>query len=102
MLVGNKCDESAALREVTELEGKAEASTWGVSFMETSAKNNINVTELFQVNSILHFAVVRWGSLFGMPTGKLRVKDKRKSKIKTKKATEWQEQQQQQQQQPER
>lgn len=53
MLVGNKCDESAALREVTELEGKAEASTWGVSFMETSAKNNINVTELFQVNLIL-------------------------------------------------
>lgn len=53
MLVGNKCDESAALREVTELEGKAEASTWGVSFMETSAKNNINVTELFQVNPIL-------------------------------------------------
>lgn len=50
MLVGNKCDESAALREVTELEGKAEAAAWGVSFMETSAKNNINVTELFQVS----------------------------------------------------
>lgn len=50
MLVGNKCDESAALREVSELEGKAEAAAWGVSFMETSAKNNINVTELFQVN----------------------------------------------------
>lgn len=50
MLAGNKCDESAALREVSELEGKAEAAAWGVSFMETSAKNNINVTELFQVN----------------------------------------------------
>lgn len=35
MLVGNKCDESAALREVTELEGKAEAASWGVSFMGT-------------------------------------------------------------------
>lgn len=52
MLVGNKCDESAALREVTELEGKAEAVAWGVSFMETSAKNNTNVTELFQVRHI--------------------------------------------------
>lgn len=51
MLVGNKCDESTTLREVTELEGKAEAASWGVSFMETSAKNNTNVTELFQVNS---------------------------------------------------
>lgn len=59
MLVGNKCDEGAALREVTELEGKAEASTWGVSFMETSAKNNINVTELFQVNPFYSFT--RWG-----------------------------------------
>lgn len=48
MLVGNKCDENS-LREVTEMEGKAEAATWGISFMETSAKNNINVTELFQV-----------------------------------------------------
>lgn len=35
MLVGNKCDESAALREVTELEGKSEAASWGVSFMGT-------------------------------------------------------------------
>lgn len=51
MLVANKCDESAALREVTELEGKAEAASWGVSFMETSAKNNTNVTELFQVQN---------------------------------------------------
>lgn len=49
MLVGNKCDESSTLREVTEIDGKAEAANWGISFMETSAKNNINVTELFQV-----------------------------------------------------
>lgn len=62
MLVGNKCDESAALREVTELEGKAEASTWGVSFMETSAKQDINVTELFQVNpfSLTHSLAYRF------------------------------------------
>ena len=50
MLVGNKCDESAELREMTASEGQAEAAAWGgVSFMETSAKTNHNVTELFQV-----------------------------------------------------
>lgn len=48
MLVGNKCDENS-LREVPDADGKAEAASWGVSFMETSAKNNTNVTELFQV-----------------------------------------------------
>ncbi|XP_050091919.1 GTP-binding protein Di-Ras2-like [Anopheles aquasalis] len=48
MLVGNKCDESEDLREVTNIEGQTEAATWGVSFMETSAKENHNVTELFQ------------------------------------------------------
>lgn len=54
MLVGNKCDESPTLREVAELDGRAEATAWGVSFMETSAKNNTNVTELFQVNNPRH------------------------------------------------
>lgn len=58
MLVGNKCDEQS-LREVSEAEGKAESVSWGVSYMETSAKNNVNVTELFQVNNKLdemHYA----------------------------------------------
>lgn len=49
MLVGNKCDESAELREVSSSEGAAEAKSWGVSFMETSAKTNHNVKQLFQV-----------------------------------------------------
>lgn len=53
MLVGNKCDESAELREISTVEGQAEASTWGVSFMETSAKTNHNVTELFQVRTYI-------------------------------------------------
>ncbi|XP_026473965.1 GTP-binding protein Di-Ras2 [Ctenocephalides felis] len=48
MLVGNKCDESAELREVSSSEGAAEAKSWGVSFMETSAKTNHNVKQLFQ------------------------------------------------------
>ncbi|CAH0555893.1 unnamed protein product [Brassicogethes aeneus] len=48
MLTGNKCDESAELREVTTSEGQAQATEWGVSFMETSAKTNHNVKQLFQ------------------------------------------------------
>ncbi|KAK4875018.1 hypothetical protein RN001_011440 [Aquatica leii] len=48
MLVGNKCDESAELREVSTSEGQSEAGAWGVNFMETSAKTNHNVKQLFQ------------------------------------------------------
>lgn len=48
MLVGNKCDESAELREVSVSEGQGQAATWGISFMETSAKTNHNVKQLFQ------------------------------------------------------
>ncbi|CAH1114995.1 unnamed protein product [Psylliodes chrysocephalus] len=48
MLTGNKCDESAELREVSTSEGQAQAAEWGVSFMETSAKTNHNVKQLFQ------------------------------------------------------
>lgn len=49
MLAGNKCDESPEIREVSASEGQGQAQAWGVSFMETSAKTNHNVTELFQV-----------------------------------------------------
>ncbi|KAG5898142.1 hypothetical protein JTB14_033999 [Gonioctena quinquepunctata] len=48
MLTGNKCDESAELREVSTSEGQAQAAEWGVSSMETSAKTNHNVKQLFQ------------------------------------------------------
>jgi DIRAS family, GTP-binding Ras-like 2 len=48
MLVGNKCDESASLREVTTSEGSALSKTWKCGFMETSAKTDHNVKELFQ------------------------------------------------------
>ncbi|XP_061593266.1 GTP-binding protein Di-Ras1-like [Cololabis saira] len=47
MLAGNKSDETAQ-REVQAREGEAQASTWKCGFMETSAKTNSNVTELFQ------------------------------------------------------
>jgi DIRAS family GTP-binding Ras-like protein 2 len=52
--VGNKIDEPAELREVTHAEGQAQAAEWSVQFMETSAKTNHNVTELFQVMIEMH------------------------------------------------
>lgn len=47
MLVGNKCDESDA-REVSSSVGEGQAKAWKCNFMETSAKTNHNVKELFQ------------------------------------------------------
>lgn len=47
MLVGNKNDETSA-REVNTEMGAGLAKQWGCAFMETSAKTNCNVKELFQ------------------------------------------------------
>ncbi|KAF0308918.1 GTP-binding protein Di-Ras2 [Amphibalanus amphitrite] len=47
MLVGNKCDENEN-REVSHTEGEEQAKKWRCNFLETSAKNNTNVKELFQ------------------------------------------------------
>ena len=46
ILVGNKCDLENE-RVIPFEEGKALADSLGISFMETSAKNDINVTEVF-------------------------------------------------------
>ncbi|KAK5971013.1 GTP-binding protein Di-Ras3 [Trichostrongylus colubriformis] len=47
MLVGNKSDDQER-REVTRETGAKLAAKWGTGFIETSAKNNNNITELFQ------------------------------------------------------
>ncbi|XP_076352921.1 GTP-binding protein Di-Ras2-like [Tachypleus tridentatus] len=47
MLVGNKCDETEK-REVDKGYGSGQAHLWSCGFMETSAKTNINVQDLFQ------------------------------------------------------
>ncbi|CAN8028356.1 unnamed protein product [Ixodes persulcatus] len=47
MLVGNKSDESDS-REVEAPTGQEEAKRWACGFLETSAKTNHNVKELFQ------------------------------------------------------
>jgi GTPase SAR1 family protein len=57
MLVGNKCDETDA-RELTAKEGEEQARQWSANFMETSAKTNHKVKELFQVG----YVVVRFFS----------------------------------------
>uniref|UniRef100_A0A5F8GET8 DIRAS family GTPase 1 n=1 Tax=Monodelphis domestica TaxID=13616 RepID=A0A5F8GET8_MONDO len=44
--LGNKTDEDQ--RELQASEGEALANKWNCSFMETSAKNNSNVQELFE------------------------------------------------------
>ncbi|KAK0089417.1 hypothetical protein PV326_004498, partial [Microctonus aethiopoides] len=46
--VGNKCDESPSVHEVSMIEGAAEAANWGCGFLETSAKTNHNVKKLFR------------------------------------------------------
>eukprot|EP01089_Gocevia_fonbrunei_P012208 TRINITY_DN281_c0_g1_i1.p1 TRINITY_DN281_c0_g1~~TRINITY_DN281_c0_g1_i1.p1 ORF type:complete len:191 (+),score=49.53 TRINITY_DN281_c0_g1_i1:126-698(+) len=46
VLVGNKGDLENK-REVQKQEGKDKAKTWGCEWMETSAKTNTNVSEVF-------------------------------------------------------
>uniref|UniRef100_A0A7S3K6D1 Uncharacterized protein n=1 Tax=Aureoumbra lagunensis TaxID=44058 RepID=A0A7S3K6D1_9STRA len=46
ILIGNKCDNEAA-RQVAVEEGQRLAEEYGVQFFETSAKNDLNVTESF-------------------------------------------------------
>lgn len=78
MLVGNKCDETQ--REVESREGEAMAKEWKCAFMETSAKMNYNVKELFQ--ELLNLEKRRNVSL--TIDGKRSSKQKRTDKIKGK------------------
>lgn len=78
MLVGNKCDENA--REVTEREGNELAKKWSCAFLETSAKTNHNVKELFQ--ELLQLEKRRTMSL-QLETKKSKAQ-KRKEKLKGK------------------
>lgn len=79
MLVGNKCDESES-REVDTQIGMEQAKRWGCAFMETSAKTNYNVKELFQ--ELLNMEKKRSMSL-QLDTKKSK-SQKRKEKLKGK------------------
>ncbi|NXS07679.1 DIRA2 protein, partial [Neodrepanis coruscans] len=79
MLVGNKNDENQN-REVDRSEGEAMAKKWKCAFMETSAKMNHNVKELFQ--ELLNLEKRRTVSL--QIDGKKSKQQKRKEKLKGK------------------
>ena len=46
MILGNKCDMEEQ-RQISKEQGEAFAQKNGLSFLETSAKNNVNVEEAF-------------------------------------------------------
>lgn len=59
ILVGNKCDDPG--RQVSEAEGQRMAKQWDCAFVESSAKNNFNVQQLFE--QLLHLEKRRAMSL---------------------------------------
>ncbi|XP_026527318.1 GTP-binding protein Di-Ras2 [Pseudonaja textilis] len=79
MLVGNKSDEDHN-REIQTADGEAMAKKWKCAFMETSAKMNHNVKELFQ--ELLNLEKRRTVSL--QIDGKKSKQQKRKEKLKGK------------------
>ncbi|XP_010869636.3 GTP-binding protein Di-Ras1a isoform X1 [Esox lucius] len=76
MLVGNKSDETQ--REVETREGEAQATVWKCAFMETSAKMNYNVKELFQELLTLEKKRNMSLSIDGKRSGKQKRADKLK------------------------
>ncbi|XP_042320108.1 GTP-binding protein Di-Ras3 [Sceloporus undulatus] len=78
MLVGNKSDDTQ--REVDTNEGEVLATKWKCSFMETSAKMNYNVQELFQ--ELLNLEKRRSVSL--QVDGKKSKQQRKKNKLKGK------------------
>ncbi|KAK5600443.1 hypothetical protein CRENBAI_019699 [Crenichthys baileyi] len=79
MLVGNKSDETAQ-REVETKVGEAQATSWKCAFMETSAKTNTNVKELFQELLALEKKRDMSLSIDGKRSGKQKRADKLKGK----------------------
>jgi GTPase SAR1 family protein len=49
IIIGNKCDCKDSERQVSESEGKRFAQTVGIQFIETSAKENTNIENIFQM-----------------------------------------------------
>ncbi|XP_039258155.1 GTP-binding protein Di-Ras2-like [Styela clava] len=79
VLVGNKCDEIE--RSIPSKEGESIARSWHCPFLETSAKNNYNVQELFQ--QLLELEKSRNISLNTNNRQRKKKADKRKEKLKT-------------------
>lgn len=49
IIVGNKCDCKESERQVSEAEGKRLAQSFGIQFVETSAKDNTNIQKMFEM-----------------------------------------------------
>lgn len=49
IIVANKCDCSQAQRQVSLSQGKKLADSYGIQFVETSAKEDINILKLFTI-----------------------------------------------------
>lgn len=47
IIVGNKCDCKEKERQVSFSEASKLASSYGIELVETSAKDNINITSVF-------------------------------------------------------
>ena len=47
VLAGNKCDVETSERQVVNADAQALATKYGGTFLETSAKKNIGITEAF-------------------------------------------------------
>ena len=56
-LVGNKAEHTDSRREVTYEEGKSFAEEHGLPFDETSARDNVNVNEVFEVSLFHEFCL---------------------------------------------
>ena len=61
-MIGNKCD-CADRRVVTTEAGEKLAKEFGIPYMETSAKENINVSEVWEVHQ--HTAIISKGYTYG-------------------------------------
>ena len=52
ILVGNKLDRESD-RQVSREEGEAMARNYNISFLEVSAKNNINISEAYEAIALI-------------------------------------------------
>ena len=75
ILVGNKSDLDNQ-RSVSASDGQAQASNWGIPYVETSAKTKANVDKAF------YELLGKVKSMKGSPTGGQGKKNKKKSKSK--------------------
>jgi Ras-related protein Rab-8A len=80
VLVGNKCDSDN--REVFQKEGEEMAKEFGVKYSETSALNNINVDETFNLLSqeIIKIKNLKQNAVESKPENTIELENKKSNK----------------------